>query len=418
MAAIDVQVTASPTIEITHSEIIIGGEVTEQINGVTIGTSESGDINNQVIENSSGTPVGTAANPSVVPDASVQLNGVDMVDISSGETGNIEIRQSTGATQVGSKQGVHWRIDDSTIENSDSSYSVSVKSEDSLVIPDTSISANGDLVADQPSTIAKDITVRYETLGTVPTTISGGEVVVPDVTPTTPLSYLGGKALSTDGVSDRAVGNVCGHQYYPNFGVGFMFNDPTSAVGSAKGLFGFGTSLGQNNYNSLNLWCFPNQTRWFLNMPDGQATNYIINLSKDTDTHIYLQVGSSNIDVYLDGSLYGTFARTSALPVGDLTLILGGAVYLTNPHAFKMWQVVVTDGSLDATAAAALSTAGHADTDPSGVSGVIEAFDFGRTATGVPSTDPANPTIINGIVRGSELYCNTTFTSPSGIVAL
>jgi hypothetical protein len=120
----------------------------------------------------------------------------------------------------------------------------------------------------------------------------------------------------------------------------------------------------------------------------------------------------------LNGSLYGSFARTSALPLGGLTVIIGGAVYLANPHACKYWQVVCTDGSLDATAAAALSTAGHADTDPSGISGVIEVFDFGRTATGVPSTDPANPTIIQGIVRGSSLYCNETFTSPSGIVAL
>lgn len=45
--------------------------VTEQINGVTIGTVASGGINNQVIENTAGTPIGTAANPSVAPDATV-----------------------------------------------------------------------------------------------------------------------------------------------------------------------------------------------------------------------------------------------------------------------------------------------------------------------------------------------------------
>jgi len=38
-------------------------------------------------------------------------------------------------------------------------------------------------VVNQPSTIAKDITVRYETQVAVATTISGGEIVVPDVAP-------------------------------------------------------------------------------------------------------------------------------------------------------------------------------------------------------------------------------------------
>jgi hypothetical protein len=70
---------------------------------------------------------------------------------------------------------------DATVENSDASYSTTVASGGTLVVPDTAISANGDLVVNQPSTIAKDITVRYDTQGTVATTISGGEIVVPDV---------------------------------------------------------------------------------------------------------------------------------------------------------------------------------------------------------------------------------------------
>jgi hypothetical protein len=72
---------------------------------------------------------------------------------------------------------------DATVENSDASYSTTVASGGTLVVPDTAISANGDLVINQPSTIAKDITVRYDTQGTVATTISGGEIVVPDVAP-------------------------------------------------------------------------------------------------------------------------------------------------------------------------------------------------------------------------------------------
>lgn len=133
MAAIDVQLTARPTVEITHQNVFVGGVVTEQINGVTIGTAVSGSTNNQVIENTLGTPVGTSANPSVVPDATVQLNGVDMTDIASGVTDNISIRQSSGATEVGSKQGTHWRIDDSAISINGSPVA-DVKAEDSLDI--------------------------------------------------------------------------------------------------------------------------------------------------------------------------------------------------------------------------------------------------------------------------------------------
>jgi hypothetical protein len=70
---------------------------------------------------------------------------------------------------------------DATVENSDASYSATVASGGTLVVPNTPISANGDLVINQPSTIAKDVVVRYETQGTVLTTIVGGDVVVPDV---------------------------------------------------------------------------------------------------------------------------------------------------------------------------------------------------------------------------------------------
>jgi hypothetical protein len=46
-------------------------DVTEQINGVTIGTSASGSTNNQVITDTATNPVGTGANPSVIADTSI-----------------------------------------------------------------------------------------------------------------------------------------------------------------------------------------------------------------------------------------------------------------------------------------------------------------------------------------------------------
>lgn len=74
-----------------------------------------------------------------------------------------------------------------TVENSDSSYSTTVASGGTLIIPDTAISANGDLVINQPSTIAKDLVVRYETQGTVGAVV-GGEIVVPDAVTTSTLT--------------------------------------------------------------------------------------------------------------------------------------------------------------------------------------------------------------------------------------
>jgi hypothetical protein len=56
-----------------------------------------------------------------------------MTTIPSGDTENISIRQSSGATEVGSKQGVHWRIDDSAISINGSPVA-DVKAEDSLDI--------------------------------------------------------------------------------------------------------------------------------------------------------------------------------------------------------------------------------------------------------------------------------------------
>ena len=244
MAAIDVQITAIPTVEITHPNVFVGGVVTEQINGVTIGTSVSGSTNNEVIQNTLGTPVGTAANPSVVPDATVQLNGttvgtipsgdsdsftvnldgspsgvwdgtawqvtstpcddatvelngVEMATIPSGDTENISIRQSSGATEVGSKQGVHWRIDDSSISINGSPVA-DVKAEDSL---DIDVTQDGSPVGSWngsawivPAAIAPSLSIEvYSDAGyTIPVaSLAYGATAYIKVTPTgiTPTSY-------------------------------------------------------------------------------------------------------------------------------------------------------------------------------------------------------------------------------------
>jgi hypothetical protein len=108
----------------------------------------------------------------VAPDANISLNGVSFPSILSGGSDNIQVRQSSGSTQVGSKQGQYWRIADSVItlnntaattlsttnvlatdaativapdgdvNNSDSTYTASVASGGALSLPDSQINVN------------------------------------------------------------------------------------------------------------------------------------------------------------------------------------------------------------------------------------------------------------------------------------
>tara|TARA_R110000803_G_scaffold88713_1_gene155676 strand:- start:662 stop:2449 length:1788 start_codon:yes stop_codon:yes gene_type:complete len=125
--------------------------VLKDTSGTTISTTPiaSGAIANIVasdadynVEYLNGTPIDNGsivsggskliqvANPIVCDDATVTLNSVTMDTIPSGTTENIQVLQSTGATEVGSKQGVHWRIADSDISLNGGAM-LSVKSEDS-----------------------------------------------------------------------------------------------------------------------------------------------------------------------------------------------------------------------------------------------------------------------------------------------
>lgn len=89
---------------------------------------------------------------------------------------------------------------DGTVENSDETVSVTVASGGTEEFPDTPISANSDLIINQPSGVAKDLVVRYETLGVAPTTIVGLDIVVPDSIPSIIPNLT--NSLYLDGVND------------------------------------------------------------------------------------------------------------------------------------------------------------------------------------------------------------------------
>jgi uncharacterized membrane protein len=122
----------------------------------------------------SSTPIKATESTNITaPNGDVSVNNVAFDDVLSGGTLNIEVRKSTGNDLIGSKQGQYWRIGDSTaviknasgttlfseaikatesenitignstINNSDSSYSASLLAQGLLTLPDSQINVNG-----------------------------------------------------------------------------------------------------------------------------------------------------------------------------------------------------------------------------------------------------------------------------------
>jgi hypothetical protein len=80
------------------SEIEIGNSSNE-VNGVDISEPTVAEgTHNQQIQNSASTPVGTAANPSVIGDSQAQVNGVNTETIAATVTHNQEIQDSAGGS--------------------------------------------------------------------------------------------------------------------------------------------------------------------------------------------------------------------------------------------------------------------------------------------------------------------------------
>jgi hypothetical protein len=109
----------------------------------------------------------------IAPDATFSINSTQVATIPSGTSDSIQVRKESGSNQIGSLQGQHWRIDnsaitlkdtanntlsttnvpatesaeivapDGTIENTDSSYTDTVQSGGTLILPGSQINVNG-----------------------------------------------------------------------------------------------------------------------------------------------------------------------------------------------------------------------------------------------------------------------------------
>jgi len=312
---------------------------------------------------------------------------------------------------------------DGIAENTDQSYQVNVASGVTVVVPDTPISANGDLVVNQPSTIAKNLVVRYDTEGVVSTTISGGEIVVPDDRPVVPPVFIGDKAIKFDGVADRAAGWCNIVRLWDTYGFGFVINDPTSASGGVVGVANFGAvNLTTGNWNSrgaIDIWGYPNQTHFKVSTAN-TATNYqISNTIKGARMFFYVQVTATLIEYYINGVLVNARARTNTAPLRDTRIQLAYGEGVSTSRNCEIDTPLITDGLLTQTEITSLSAATLAQTDPTAVtSKILECWDFGQLATGVPSTDVYAPTVAYGMLANSPITMTGTFASPDGIVAI
>jgi len=144
------------------SEDIVAPDATytvEYLNGTPI---QSGNIL------SGGFELIVVPNPITCADAVVNVNSVFFDNVASGGTLNIQVRKSSGSDLVGSKQGQHWRIGDSTAV---------LKTTGGATISTTSIKAE-----ESEDITAPDATVTNSDATYTDTVVSGGTLVLPDTT--------------------------------------------------------------------------------------------------------------------------------------------------------------------------------------------------------------------------------------------
>jgi hypothetical protein len=87
----------------------------------------------------------------IAPDATFDINGVQVATILSGGSDSIEVRRASGSTQVGSLQGQYWRVANTTVQLRDSAAnnigavnSYGAESSNNLTAPDGTVTVNRD----------------------------------------------------------------------------------------------------------------------------------------------------------------------------------------------------------------------------------------------------------------------------------
>jgi len=119
---------------IQQGTIPSGGSVTVNVPDPSVCDSASWELrdSNGVLLDS-GTIASGGSATITAPDATFSINNTQVATIPSGGSDSIEVRQEQGATEIGSLQGQHWRVDDSPITVDGASFE-SLPATDSLDI--------------------------------------------------------------------------------------------------------------------------------------------------------------------------------------------------------------------------------------------------------------------------------------------
>tara|TARA_R110000782_G_scaffold58750_1_gene122477 strand:- start:37 stop:1398 length:1362 start_codon:yes stop_codon:yes gene_type:complete len=188
--------------------------VTEQINGVTIGTI-SGGTNNQLIQNTVGNLIGSEANPSIIPNSDVYINSFLVAGVGIPATKDILIRvhNTTGGT-VGTST-IPSIVGNSIVRNSNGTYSASVIAEESLVLPDTNIFSSASGFTDSTPSVSTGYTINDNVYtnsdGSTGNTSEYGQLIV--CTPAVQELYIyidveTGDSLSTITITSESAGDI------------------------------------------------------------------------------------------------------------------------------------------------------------------------------------------------------------------
>jgi hypothetical protein len=135
-----------------------GIEVGSFVDGVwVVPECEPCDDATAVLKDTDGNTLSTTDIPSgatediIAPDATFDINGVQVATILSGGSDSIEVRRASGSTQVGSLQGQHWRVANTTVQlrdsannNIGSANSYGAESSNNLTAPDGTVTVRRD----------------------------------------------------------------------------------------------------------------------------------------------------------------------------------------------------------------------------------------------------------------------------------
>jgi hypothetical protein len=132
-------------------------------------------INYPSVQNFTCTPIPPCA------DATVNVNSTLFDTVASGGTLNISVRQQSGSTEIGSKQGQHWRVNNSAI------------------------TVNSSSLVSLPATDAHNLDIKYQNGTPVGTIVSPTLVEIPDPVPVLPSTAIPIKTGGVDGGRGREV---------------------------------------------------------------------------------------------------------------------------------------------------------------------------------------------------------------------